>query len=100
MWPTRAEGMSCAIPSTMPSPARRIGTRVSFFPGNLPAGHPLERRLDLHRLGREVLGDLVGHQRGDLAHQLLEVAGAGVPIPEDRELVSDERMGEDSQVRK
>jgi len=24
--------MSCAIPSTIPSPARRIGTSVSFFP--------------------------------------------------------------------
>src|SRR6266404_3775612 len=32
MCPTRADGMSCAIPSTMPSPARRIGTSVSFFP--------------------------------------------------------------------
>src|SRR2546426_1523128 len=24
MWPTRADGISCEIPSTMPSPARRI----------------------------------------------------------------------------
>src|SRR2546425_822276 len=32
MWPTRADGISCEIPSTMPSPARRIGTSVSFLP--------------------------------------------------------------------
>src|ERR1041384_4927001 len=31
MCPTRAEGISCEIPSTMPSPARRIGTSGSFF---------------------------------------------------------------------
>src|SRR6266540_3670921 len=32
MWPTRADGMSCEMPSTIPSPARRIGTSVSFLP--------------------------------------------------------------------
>src|SRR5947207_1562312 len=32
MCPTRAEGMSWAIPSTIPRPARRIGTSASFFP--------------------------------------------------------------------
>src|SRR6266581_4387238 len=30
--PTRADGMSWAIPSTIPRPARRIGTSASFFP--------------------------------------------------------------------
>src|SRR5437879_2207600 len=32
MCPTRADGMSWAIPSTIPRPARRIGTSASFFP--------------------------------------------------------------------
>src|SRR5690349_19793334 len=32
MCPTRAEGISCEMPSTMPRPARRIGTSVNFFP--------------------------------------------------------------------
>src|SRR4051812_22861903 len=32
MCPTLADGISWVIPSTMPSPARRMGTRVSFLP--------------------------------------------------------------------
>ena len=32
MCPTRAAGTSRRIPSTMPSPARRMGTSVSFLP--------------------------------------------------------------------
>src|SRR5438046_523138 len=32
MWPTRAPGTNRYMPSTMPSPARRMGTSVSFFP--------------------------------------------------------------------
>ena len=39
--PPAASGISCAIPSTMPSPARRIGTSVELLAGDLnPAVHP------------------------------------------------------------
>ena len=71
-----------------------------LLPGYLSPRHRLERRLDLDRLGGEVLGDLVRHQHGDLAHELLEVPGAGAPVAEDRELVLDERVIEDGEIGK
>ena len=98
MCPTLADGISWVIPSTMPSPARRIGTRVSFLPGDLPAGGSLQRCLDLHGSGGQILGDLIGHECRDLAHQLLEVTGAGVRVTQDGKFVLDEGMGEDSEV--
>jgi hypothetical protein len=58
----------------------------------------LERCLDLYRLSGEVLGDLVGHEGGNFAHQLLEIAGAGVLVPENRELVLYERVRQDSEI--
>ena len=65
---------------------------------DLAAGRPLERGLDLDRLGRQVLGGLVGHEHRDLVHQLLEVAGAGGAVAQDRELVLDEGVGDESDV--
>ena len=34
-WPTLAEGIRFINPSTIPSPARRIGTNTTFLPANL-----------------------------------------------------------------
>ena len=85
-------------PLDHPEPGAEDRHQRQLLPGHLAAGRPLQRRLDLDRLGREVLGDLVGHQHRDLADQLLEVAGAGVPIAQDRELVEDQRVGENGQV--
>ena len=67
---------------------------------DLAPGHALQWRVDLHRLRRQVLGRLVGHQGGDLAHELLEVARTGLAVPQDRELVLDERMIEDGEIGK
>ena len=88
------------MPSTMPSPARRIGTSVSFLPDTCRPVIALERGLDLDRLGRQVLGHLVRHQHGDLADELLEVPGAGPPVTEDGKLVLNEGMVEDGEIRK
>jgi hypothetical protein len=35
MWPTRAEGRMLSMPSTMPVPARRIGTSTIFLPSSM-----------------------------------------------------------------
>jgi len=71
--------MSCAMPSTMPSPARRIGTSASFFPRHPDAPHALERVSTLlSRAGRS--SSPRTHEHGDFIHQLLEILGGGVLV--------------------
>ena len=47
---------------------------------------------DFHFLGGQIPGGLVAHQLGDFSHQLPEFLDAGVLIPQDRQLVLNERM--------
>ena len=61
--------------------------------------HSLERRLDLVRLGREVLGRLVGEQQRQLVRELAEVDGRRVLVAEVRELVLHERVRHDRDAR-
>jgi hypothetical protein len=60
--------------------------------------HHLERRLDLDRLGGEVLGRLVGQEQRELVDELPEVDGGRVLVAEVRELVLDQRMGDDREA--
>ena len=65
--------------------------------GQLLVGQHLEGRLGdgglhLHLLQRQVPGDLVAHQHGELAHQLTEGLGAGLLVAEKGQLVLYERM--------
>ena len=62
--------------------------------------HPLERRLHLGGLERQVFGHFVRHQHGDLVHQLLEVLGRGVLVAQDGELVLDQGVIEHGEVGK
>src|SRR5207245_530684 len=96
--PRRRDELCDPLHHAEPRPEDRHQRQL--LPRDLASAHPLERSLDLHWLGRQVLGGLVRHQHGDLAHELLEVARAGLPIAEDRELVLDERMVEDGEVGK
>ena len=61
-------------------------------------GHPLERRLDLPRLGLHVLRRLVGQEERDLVRELAEEDGRGLPVAQVRELVLDERVLDDRQT--
>ena len=92
MKPTRALEISESTPSSIPTPARRIGQTATFLPlirGNSPV---LERRLDVDVLGRQVLRRLVGQEQRDLVDELAEVDGRRVLVPQVRELVLDERV--------
>src|SRR5256885_6421654 len=62
--------------------------------------HPLEPGFHLRGLERAVLRDLVGHEHGSLVHELLEVFGRGVFIPQDRKLVLDQGVIEHGEIRK
>ena len=61
--------------------------------------HPLERRLDLRRLGRHVLRRLVREQERDLVRELAEVDGRRVLVAEVAQLVLDERVLDDGEAR-
>src|ERR1041385_3341197 len=69
-----------------------------LLPGDSTGGGTLERRLDLHRLGLEMAGGLIGHQHRDLRDQLLEILDRRGLVPEDGELVLDQRVLEDGEV--
>src|SRR5256885_531853 len=70
-----------------------------LLPGHPDSPHALERRFHLRGLERQVLGHLVRHEHGDLVHELLEVSGGRVLVPENRELVLDQRVVEHGEVR-
>jgi hypothetical protein len=62
-----------------------------------PAGGRFERRVDRHRLERQIAGGLVRHEHGDLVDQLLELLGGRGAIAQQRELVTHQRVVHDAQ---
>jgi hypothetical protein len=56
-----------------PQPRAQDGDHGQLLPRQHMGRGLLQRRLDLHLLQRQVLGDLVRHEHGDLVHQLLEL---------------------------
>jgi hypothetical protein len=79
-------------------PGAENGHQGQLAAGDLAAGRDFQRSLHLDRVGREIAGDFVGHQGGDLGDQLLEVPGAGLPVPEQGHLVKNEGMVNDGEV--
>src|SRR6266545_5003436 len=82
-----------------PQPGPQDRHERQLLAGHLLAGGLFEGRLDLHGLERQVLRHLVRHEHGDLVDQLLEVARAGAPVPQDRELVPDQGVAQHGEVR-
>ena len=60
-------------PVEHPHPGAEHRADGDLFPGDALHGRPLERRLDLDVLGREVLRRLVGQEQRDLVRDLAEV---------------------------
>src|SRR2546426_663303 len=56
------------------------------------------RALTASTAERQVLGHLVGHQHGDLVHELLEVARRGALVAQNRELVLDQGVPEHGEI--
>ncbi len=86
------------MPSRMPLPARRIETRQSFLPASSREPRPLERRVDLGLLDRQVARRLISEQQADLAHQPAELRGRSVAVAHQRQFVLDERVIDDGQI--
>ena len=73
--------------------------------GHLLAGdggrvHLLQRRLDALPGHGQIARHLIAHQEGDLLQQLAEEDGGGALVAHDGELVLDQRMIEDMEIRK
>src|SRR6218665_923434 len=62
------------------------------------AGHGLQRGFDLHRRQRHVARDLVCHQLAQFAQQAAKAVAAGIFPAHQRELVLDQRVGDDGEV--
>ena len=60
--------------------------------------HPFERRLDLDRLGRKVLGRFVGQQQRHLVGELAEVDGRRLLVAQVRQLVLHQRVRDDREL--
>ena len=78
-------------PSTMPNPARRIGTKASFLPEitlvlATATGVSISTSF---KGGRELL---IAHEHPDFSYQFPEFFGAGVFIPHNGQLVLNQRM--------
>ena len=80
------------MPSSMPSPARRIGTTSGRGSLILTPVVVVTGRADLDRLDPHVARRLVGEQRHELFGELPEHRRRGALVPQDRELVGDERV--------
>ena len=74
------------------------GDDADLLAGQRLGLHRHQRGLDVPGLERQVAGDLVAEQEGDLAHQAAELGGRGLLLPGERELVLDQRVVDDDEV--
>ena len=80
------------MPSSMPRPARRIGTTSGLGLASLTPVVGATGVCDVERLDPDVAGRLVGQQRHQLVGQPAEGRGVGVLVAQGGELVGDERV--------
>ena len=78
------------MPSSMPRPARRIGTTSGLGLASLIPRGRRDRRLDLERLDAHVAGGLVGQQRDQLVDQAPEGRRVGALVAQVGQLVRDQ----------
>src|SRR6266540_1779016 len=81
-----------------PQAGAQDGDQGELLARHLHAAHMLERCIELDGLEGQVLGDLVGHEHRDLGGELLEVLGGRTLVAEQRELVLNQRVGQQSEV--
>jgi hypothetical protein len=75
-----------------PHPGAQHRADGDLLAGDARYRRPLERRLDLRRLGRHVLRRLVREEERDLVRELAEVDRRRLLVAEVAELVLDERV--------
>ena len=89
---TFAFGIVSSTPSSMPSPARRIGTTVTFLPlMRGTSSGPLQHCTGTD-LEREIGGRLVGQQAAELGGDLAKALGRQARFAQQADLVAHERM--------
>ena len=88
-------GHEVSMPSSKPTPARRIGAKTSFLPAICGAVIVRHRRLDLDVLERQVARDLVAEQHADLVQELAEALRRALLVAHQRQLVLHQRVVDD-----
>ena len=79
-----------AVNHSQPCPQNR--DKRDLAPRNHVRFRDADRGLDLDLFDRHVAGRLIAHQHGDLVNQLAEFLRAGVLVPQEGDLVLDQRM--------
>ena len=92
---TRAEGHEVEHPFEQPVAGAQDRGEDQLLAGDLLRLHMRERRVDLHRLERQVARRLVADQRRRLAQELAEAARRGFLVAHDGELVLHQRVADD-----
>ena len=83
-----------------PKAGAQNGNEGEFLPAYVPSEGRFEGSGNLDWFDSEIDGGLIRHEHRNLIHELLENLGRSVAIPEDRQLVLNERMPDNSQCRK
>ena len=83
------------MPSSMPRPARRIGTTSGLGVDSRTPVVGRDRGHDVDRLGAHVPGGLVGEQGDQLVGEPPEGGGVGALVAQRGELVRDQRVVDD-----
>ncbi len=83
-----------------PKAGAQNGNEGEFFSAYVPSEGRFEGSDNLDWFDSEIDGGLIRHEHRNLIYELLENLGWSVTIPEDRQLVLNERMPDNSQCRK
>ena len=86
----RGDQREDAVHHTQAGP--EYGDNGQLFPGDGLESASGHGGLNLHFFQRQIAGGLVAHQRGDFRHHLTKILYAGVFVPEDGELVLQQRV--------
>src|SRR5690606_38275424 len=82
-----------------PEPRPEDRHEGELLPTDRVADRPLERRVDRHGVEGKVSGHLVAHERRDLLDKVAKQRLRSVTTAEQRDLVLDERMLDDDEIR-
>ena len=93
--PDAGGGDEVQQPVQQPVPGPQDGDQGGFLAGQERRAGLRQRRLDIAHPGCEAAGDLIAEQQRDLAQQLPEPGGVGVPAAHEGELVPHQRMIDD-----
>ena len=83
------------MPSANVTPARKIGAKTEFFPGNPRRHHSGQRSFNFNLRQRQISGHLVAQKHSNFLEKLAERFRRNIFAADQRQLVLDQRMVDD-----